>query len=88
MFAKDVEMKDKCIKELEYRLESTRCSRDVHPNCSTCIVFKDKSSWVRGQVHKLMAKNEYLLSLVEKCSKGKGKMHLILAKTKMFADKT
>ena len=34
-----------------------------------------------------MIENEYLLSLVEKCSEGKGKMNLILAKIMMCADK-
>ena len=56
-------------------------------NCSTCIIFLDKLSCVREQVEKLLAENEYLLSLVEKCSDGKGKMNLILAKTNMCADK-
>ena len=80
-------MKGKYIKKLESRLESVWCSKDVHPNCSTCIVFKDKLSQVSEQVQKLMAENEYLISLVEKCSEGKGKMDLILVKIKMCVDK-
>ena len=87
LLAKDVEVKDKRLKELESRLESASCSKDVQPNCATCITLQDKLSWVREQVQKLLGENEYLLSLVEKCSEGKGKMNLILAKTKMCADK-
>ena len=87
MFSKDVDVKTKSIKEIESRLESAKSFKDVQPNCSICIILKDKLSWVIGKVEKLMTENEYLLSLVEKCSEGKGKMDLILAKTKMCADK-
>lgn len=87
LLVKDVDLKEKRLKELESRLESAGSSKDVQPNCSTCTIFQDKLSWVREQVQKLLTENEYLLSLVEKCSEGKGKMNLILAKTKMCADK-
>ena len=56
LLAKDVELKAMCIKELESRLESARSSKDVQPNCPTCIIFEDKLSWVRGQVAKLLAR--------------------------------
>ncbi|KAM0913209.1 hypothetical protein ACQ4PT_012310 [Festuca glaucescens] len=85
LLAKDVEMKDKHLKELESRLESASSSKDVQPNCAICITLQEKLSWVRAQ--KLLGENEYLLSLAEKCSEGKGKMNLILVKTKMCADK-
>ena len=38
--AKDVELKDKRLKELESRLESVGCSKDVQLNYSTCTTTK------------------------------------------------
>lgn len=44
LLAKDVDLKDKSLKELESRLESAGSSKDVQPNCSTCTIFQDKLS--------------------------------------------
>ncbi|KAG8056468.1 hypothetical protein GUJ93_ZPchr0002g25322 [Zizania palustris] len=82
-----INLRDKYVRELEVRLESAECSKDVQPACPTCITLKDQLSFASGQAENIMTENEYLLSMVNKCTEENGRMDLLLAKTKMCADR-
>ncbi|KAG8052479.1 hypothetical protein GUJ93_ZPchr0001g32435 [Zizania palustris] len=71
LLVESINLRDRHVDELKARLESVECSKDVQPACPTCITLKDQLIFAREQVKKLKCENDYLLSMVEKCTQWK-----------------